>query len=385
MSFDQNMIIDATTGSSARFVNHSCSPNCRMIKWIVSGQPRMALFAGDRPIMTGEELTYDYNFDPFSAKNVQKCLCGSDNCRGVLGPKSRETKPSKASKDEPISKKVPKGTVKNGKRKLKELLSGDVDKNAGHENYEPSSQPNKKRKIGKSGSASSPLAEKAVKRSLSSSSLKVAKTAAGAIKRSVSTMSLNAKSALGSRKSGSQSSSLRRASTGAVKTYAGSKARDGVIRTTKAAIAVASSGPGGLATAKAFGRKGNGTHPATSSLRAGDGNKRTPSKKAPLAQKAVTPGQKKASPAKKTSPPSNRKITKAKHYRSSMITVKTPAAAPSPRKRVPSRKVLEASSPDGDASLEDSIQASPQISSPKPRKALELSRAAKVRLVEATD
>jgi histone-lysine N-methyltransferase ASH1L len=46
MSFDQNMIIDATTGSIARFVNHSCSPNCRMIKWIVSGQPRMALFAG---------------------------------------------------------------------------------------------------------------------------------------------------------------------------------------------------------------------------------------------------------------------------------------------------------------------------------------------------
>ncbi|UKZ74235.1 hypothetical protein TrVFT333_001896 [Trichoderma virens FT-333] len=95
MSFDQNMIIDATTGSIARFVNHSCNPNCRMIKWIVSGQPRMALFAGDRPIMTGEELTYDYNFDPFSAKNVQKCLCGQPNCRGVLGPKPKGVKPIK--------------------------------------------------------------------------------------------------------------------------------------------------------------------------------------------------------------------------------------------------------------------------------------------------
>ncbi|KAK3943968.1 hypothetical protein QBC46DRAFT_14713 [Diplogelasinospora grovesii] len=90
MSYDQNMIIDATTGSIARFVNHSCEPNCRMIKWIVSGQPRMALFAGDRQITTGEELTYDYKFDPFSAKNVQKCLCGSEKCRGVLGPKSKE-------------------------------------------------------------------------------------------------------------------------------------------------------------------------------------------------------------------------------------------------------------------------------------------------------
>jgi SET domain-containing protein len=57
------MIIDATRGSMARFVNHSCEPNCRMIKWTVGDKPRMALFAGDRGIMTGDELTYDYNFE----------------------------------------------------------------------------------------------------------------------------------------------------------------------------------------------------------------------------------------------------------------------------------------------------------------------------------
>jgi len=34
-----------------------------MVKWIVAGKPRMALFAGDDGIMTGEELTYDYNFE----------------------------------------------------------------------------------------------------------------------------------------------------------------------------------------------------------------------------------------------------------------------------------------------------------------------------------
>lgn len=117
MSFDQNMIIDATTGSIARFVNHSCSPNCRMIKWIVSGQPRMALFAGDRPIMTGEELTYDYNFDPFSAKNVQKCLCGSSNCRGVLGPKPKEVKVPKPAKEEK-KKKIVKKTSKKISAKI---------------------------------------------------------------------------------------------------------------------------------------------------------------------------------------------------------------------------------------------------------------------------
>ncbi|PHH69591.1 hypothetical protein CDD80_6637 [Ophiocordyceps camponoti-rufipedis] len=131
MSFDQNMIIDATTGSIARFVNHSCNPNCRMIKWIVSGQPRVALFAGDRPILTGDELTYDYNFDPFSAKNVQTCLCGEPNCRGVLGPKTPKP-PSKvkptikaAVKAVKAAKPAVQAVLKAGKRKLKELVGDD--------------------------------------------------------------------------------------------------------------------------------------------------------------------------------------------------------------------------------------------------------------------
>ncbi|CAO2657675.1 Nn.00g038010.m01.CDS01 [Neocucurbitaria sp. VM-36] len=90
MSFDNKMIIDATRGTIARFVNHSCEPNCEMIKWTVGGEPRMALFAGPRGIMTGEELTYDYNFDPFSQKNIQECRCGTESCRGVLGPKPKK-------------------------------------------------------------------------------------------------------------------------------------------------------------------------------------------------------------------------------------------------------------------------------------------------------
>jgi SET domain-containing protein len=61
MEFHNGLIIDATRGSICRFVNHSCDPNCRIEKWIVDGEPRMALFA-EKPIMTGDELTYDYNF-----------------------------------------------------------------------------------------------------------------------------------------------------------------------------------------------------------------------------------------------------------------------------------------------------------------------------------
>ncbi|KFY53132.1 hypothetical protein V496_07882 [Pseudogymnoascus sp. VKM F-4515 (FW-2607)] len=121
MLFDQNMIIDATRGSIARFVNHSCEPNCEMVKWIVGGKPHMALFAGKNPIMTGEELTYDYKFDPFSARNVQECRCGAESCRGVLGPRPKEK-----GKLEGVKKAV-KGAVKRGKRKLKELMGGEEE------------------------------------------------------------------------------------------------------------------------------------------------------------------------------------------------------------------------------------------------------------------
>ena len=139
----------------------------------------MALFAGDNPIMTGDELTYDYNFDPFSAKNVQECRCGSDNCRGVLGPRPKDQKPVKESIKEAV-----KAGVKAGKRKLKELLVGDED--------ETSSSP-KKRKIKEA---------RGVKRSASLASMRVAKGAAKAVKRSVSAQLLNARQVVSSRRGG---------------------------------------------------------------------------------------------------------------------------------------------------------------------------------------
>jgi len=193
MSFDQNMIIDATTGSIARFVNHSCSPNCRMIKWIVSGQPRMALFAGDRPITTGEELTYDYNFDPFSAKNVQKCLCGSPNCRGVLGPKPKEAKPPKP--------QTLKSLTNGGKRKLKELLSDDADD-------EDDAKSSKKRKTQQTKAAATAKPKGKIVKKLASAKGKgkgrvltaatrvAAKGAVTAIKRGMTAASAKAMSAL---------------------------------------------------------------------------------------------------------------------------------------------------------------------------------------------
>ncbi|KAF7510634.1 hypothetical protein GJ744_006246 [Endocarpon pusillum] len=125
MLFDQNMIIDATRGSIARFVNHSCEPNCRMEKWTVGGKPRMALFAGDKGIMTGDELTYDYNFDPFSQKNVQECRCGSSKCRGVLGPKAKEERKPKPEKELGPSAA---SRLAGAKRKIADILDEGTDR-----------------------------------------------------------------------------------------------------------------------------------------------------------------------------------------------------------------------------------------------------------------
>lgn len=90
MEFDQGLHIDGTKGSMARFVNHSCEPNCevRMVK--VSGKPRMAIFAGDTGVFTGEELTYDYNFDNFG-ETRQPCYCGAPSCRGSLARRLNAT------------------------------------------------------------------------------------------------------------------------------------------------------------------------------------------------------------------------------------------------------------------------------------------------------
>ncbi|OQE37396.1 hypothetical protein PENCOP_c010G01022 [Penicillium coprophilum] len=129
MYFDQNMIIDATRGSIARFVNHACEPNCRMEKWTVAGKPRMALFAGDRGVSTGEELSYDYNFDPYSNKNVQQCRCGSANCRGFLGPRLKEkqqrAKELEKRKSEGSPKKATPKKVIGKKRKVLEEPDSD--------------------------------------------------------------------------------------------------------------------------------------------------------------------------------------------------------------------------------------------------------------------
>lgn len=56
-----NAIIDATKRANrARFINHSCDPNCETQKWVVDSRVCVCIFAL-RDIQPGEELTYHYH------------------------------------------------------------------------------------------------------------------------------------------------------------------------------------------------------------------------------------------------------------------------------------------------------------------------------------
>ncbi|XP_067676995.1 histone-lysine N-methyltransferase 2A-like isoform X2 [Haliotis asinina] len=79
---DDFEVVDATMhGSAARFINHSCEPNCYSRVINVDGKKHIVIFAM-RPISKGEELTYDYKF-PIEEVKIP-CSCGSKKCRKYL-------------------------------------------------------------------------------------------------------------------------------------------------------------------------------------------------------------------------------------------------------------------------------------------------------------
>ena len=104
-------VVDATqAGGPARFINHSCAPNCDTQAACVPvcfggggggedggedgggggagdggirGRPRVAVVA-NRAIEPGEELTYAYNFEEEADAPALACRCGAATCRGRL-------------------------------------------------------------------------------------------------------------------------------------------------------------------------------------------------------------------------------------------------------------------------------------------------------------
>jgi uncharacterized protein len=85
---DDLYIDGGVKGNSARWINHSCDPNCES-----EHDGHRVFIETLRAIRPGEELTYDYLItldEPHSAQAKQRwiCRCGAKNCRGtMLAPK----------------------------------------------------------------------------------------------------------------------------------------------------------------------------------------------------------------------------------------------------------------------------------------------------------
>ncbi len=84
-SIDDTVFIDAAVnGNDARFLNHSCDPNCDVV--VEDGRLWIETI---RAVRRGEELAYDYQHTlperhTPAAKRRYPCHCGSPRCRGTM-------------------------------------------------------------------------------------------------------------------------------------------------------------------------------------------------------------------------------------------------------------------------------------------------------------
>jgi uncharacterized protein len=82
---DDDVVIDAgVDGNDARFINHSCDPNCDTV--IEGGR---VFIEAKRTIQPGEELGYEYGLTWESTDDPEElasyaCRCGAASCRGTM-------------------------------------------------------------------------------------------------------------------------------------------------------------------------------------------------------------------------------------------------------------------------------------------------------------
>ena len=89
-AIDDEVVVDAAVnGNEARFINHSCAPNCDAV--IDDGRIWIETILDIEP---GEELAYDYAYvlterHTPAAKKRYPCHCGAVTCRGTILARKR--------------------------------------------------------------------------------------------------------------------------------------------------------------------------------------------------------------------------------------------------------------------------------------------------------
>jgi len=92
-TLNDDYVIDANhKGNDARWINHSCEPNCEAVIAEAEGDDRTAdkvFIEAIRDIEPGEELTYNYGITLAERhtprlKKIWECRCGSRKCTGTM-------------------------------------------------------------------------------------------------------------------------------------------------------------------------------------------------------------------------------------------------------------------------------------------------------------
>jgi uncharacterized protein len=112
-TLDEKTVIDAAVeGNEARFINHSCDPNCQAL----IEDDRIFIYAL-KDIPAGQELVYDYAYERAEGMDEESeklyvCRCGAKNCRGtILAPPPEPKKPKKSAR-----KKTKAAAKRSGKK-----------------------------------------------------------------------------------------------------------------------------------------------------------------------------------------------------------------------------------------------------------------------------
>jgi uncharacterized protein len=89
---DKYLVDGGVNGNAARWINHSCAPNCEAILYVnkdYEEEKDKLYLESMRAIKAGEELTFDYGIRldvPHTRrlKQIWACRCGAPECTGTM-------------------------------------------------------------------------------------------------------------------------------------------------------------------------------------------------------------------------------------------------------------------------------------------------------------
>jgi hypothetical protein len=114
---DGRTVIDAgVNGNDARFINHSCDPNCE-----TAIEDRRVFIYALRNIEPGEELAYDYQIqredgDPPNIEEIFACRCGAAKCRGTMLAPPELPRRDRQKEDRPVARKSDRRSHKSDRK-----------------------------------------------------------------------------------------------------------------------------------------------------------------------------------------------------------------------------------------------------------------------------